>query len=564
MAITLLRPAGKREKRNALPRSSASGSELGTEAARREGMAEKRAKRTAEGGGSALPVSRADAPELLPNASKREQAAQRLRSAAAQAAEEDRRARLAVYLQRLAESREASKRSAVNALHTARDRDPDLIGAARSNTALRLTDAGTGRDSVPSRWAPPTREGLPFTPSGVVSTGGQAAYDAVAKSDGTVDYTDWEKLTTGQQRERLKRSGLTEGEQWTILNKDESYIRTLGTIADIQRFRSAYGLSAREATELCNALVEIELKKSNAGKEGNPRRSPDYLRYLEEQREKLLHDKGIGGKGEVWYDKRNIAADRRLAFLPIGRALIRETAERMMELLHIADGVPLAGMLQHFTNGMHFKDLQTRLAGEERWLEKYTEKNEPGYDDTRWDGSIINDQDAYPKTKGSFGITGSIADNGCGAIAINNVNALLDQRLPGKKRRFDETLYDIVKDSAANTNLGGVLGMDPTYVPDYYRARGCDVQFYSDAGKVPKDHDAYLVLYFYIENGIPGAHYAAAEYDKNKQKFIVYNDRSDGKEDKHSLLSQMKEKKRALFFTVWGIDAPKGSVRRVQ
>ena len=78
MAITLLRPAGKREKRNA------SGSELGTEAARREGMAEKRAKRTAEGGGSALPVSRADAPELLPNASKREQAAQRLRSAAAQ------------------------------------------------------------------------------------------------------------------------------------------------------------------------------------------------------------------------------------------------------------------------------------------------------------------------------------------------------------------------------------------------------------------------------------------------------------------------------------------------
>ena len=43
MAITLLRPAGKREKRNALPRSSASGSELGTEAARREGMAEKRA-----------------------------------------------------------------------------------------------------------------------------------------------------------------------------------------------------------------------------------------------------------------------------------------------------------------------------------------------------------------------------------------------------------------------------------------------------------------------------------------------------------------------------------------
>lgn len=161
-------------------------------------MAEKRAKRTAEGGGSALPVSRADAPELLPNASKREQAAQRLRSAAAQAAEEDRRARLAVYLQRLAESREASKRSAVNALHTARDRDPDLIGAARSNTALRLTDAGTGRDSVPSRWAPPTREGLPFTPSGVVSTGGQAAYDAVAKSDGTVDYTDWEKLTTGQ------------------------------------------------------------------------------------------------------------------------------------------------------------------------------------------------------------------------------------------------------------------------------------------------------------------------------------------------------------------------------
>ena len=262
-------------------------------------MAEKRAKRTAEGGGSALPVSRADAPELLPNASKREQAAQRLRSAAAQAAEEDRRARLAVYLQRLAESGEPSKRSAVNALHTARDRDPDLIGAARSNTALRLTDAGTGRDSAPSRWAPPTREGLPFTPSGVVSTGGQAAYDAVAKSDGTVDYTDWEKLTTGQQRERLKRSGLTEGEQWTILNKDESYIRTLGTIADIQRYRSAYGLSAREATELCNALVEIELKKSNAGKAGNPRRSPDYLRYLEEQREKLLHDNGIGGKGEA-------------------------------------------------------------------------------------------------------------------------------------------------------------------------------------------------------------------------------------------------------------------------
>ncbi len=266
----------------------------------------------------------------------------------------------------------------------------------------------------------------------------------------------------------------------------------------------------------------------------------------------------------MWYDKRNKAADRRLAFLPIGRALIRETAERMMELLHMNDGVPLAGMLQHFTNGMHFKDLQTRLAGEERWLEKYTEKNEPGYDDTRWDGSIINDQDAYPKTKGSFGITGSIADNGCGAIAINNVNALLDQRLPGKKRRFDETLYDIVKDSAANTNLGGVLGMDPTYVPDYYRARGCEVQFYSDAGKVPKDHDAYLVLYFYIDNGIPGAHYAAAEYNPKENLYQLYNDKVEEIESFEKSTLTEKEGCAVLFSVVWGIDAPKGSVRRVQ
>lgn len=266
----------------------------------------------------------------------------------------------------------------------------------------------------------------------------------------------------------------------------------------------------------------------------------------------------------MWYDEEDKAADRRLAFLPIGRALIRETAERMMELLHMNDGVPLAGMLQHFTNGMHFKDLQTRLAGEERWLEKYTEKNEPGYDDTRWDGSIINDQDAYPKTKGSFGITGSIADNGCGAIAINNVNALLDQRLPGKKRRFDETLYDIVKDSAANTNLGGVLGMDPTYVPDYYRARGCDVQFYSDAGKVPKNHDAYLALYFYIDNGIPGAHYAAAEYNPKENLYQLYNDKVEEIESFEKSTLTEKEGCAVLFSVVWGIDAPKGSVRRVQ
>ena len=73
MAITLLRPAGKREKRNALPRSSASGSELGTEAARREGMAEKRAKRTAEGGGDlfaaadTLPDPSPDAPPVRAN-----------------------------------------------------------------------------------------------------------------------------------------------------------------------------------------------------------------------------------------------------------------------------------------------------------------------------------------------------------------------------------------------------------------------------------------------------------------------------------------------------------------
>ena len=530
MAITLLRPAGKREKRNALPRSSASGSELGTETARREGMAEKRAKQTAEGGGSALPVSRADAPELLPNASKREQAAQRLRSAAAQAAEEDRRARLAVYLQRLAESGEPSKRSAVNALHTARDRDPDLIGAARSNTALRLTDAGTGRDSVPSRWAPPTREGLPFTPSGVVSTGGQAAYDAVAKSDGTVDYTDWEKLTTGQQRERLKRSGLTEGEQWTILNKDESYIRTLGTIADIQRYRSAYGLSAREATELCNALVEIELKKSNAGKEGNPRRSPDYLRYLEEQREKLLHTiwnnlGRVGNRGDECYNKK-IKSPLINAFVTI----------------------------PHFT-----------MEEKVNWKKKHFAETD---DSWRWDGYFISNQNKLSGKAGSFGALGSLKENGCGIVAIHNTNVILGDRLPGKRLKFDELAFRANQAGRFTTLFGGIMGMNPGAVSNYYREKGCDVHFYLNSGMAPTNHDAYLILYLYRYTDLEGrsslqGHYVAAEYDSEKKQYTLYNDNVDYIDSIETLQIEKAENARnngcdVLLSAAWGIDAPKG------
>jgi len=43
---------------------------------------------------------------------------------------------------------------------------------------------------------------------------------------------------------------------------------------------------------------------------------------------------------------------------------------------------------------------------------------------------------------------------------------------------------------------------------------------------VDKDHDAYLAMYIYEmgENSY-GGHYVAAEYDKEHDEFITYNDR---------------------------------------
>lgn len=187
-----------------------------------------------------------------------------------------------------------------------------------------------------------------------------------------------------------------------------------------------------------------------------------------------------------------------------------------------------------------------RIRSKAKYLEKAVSDSK---DDATWGTEMINNQNSYSHKAGTFGRWGNIADNGCGAISINNANRML-----GYDTEFGDLVHNLNQQSDLTTNLFGILGMNPLVIGDYYRQRGAYVALYTNPAEVPKDYDAYIALLFYSDGG---AHYVAAEYNKYEDKFEVYNLLTDNMVHEMDSLSATyyPGDKKTNLWIIWGIDS---------
>ena len=147
----------------------------------------------------------------------------------------------------------------------------------------------------------------------VAAHGSTKDYMLVKKAAARVDFTDWDKKTTVQQRAALKRSGLSDEEQWTLLNRDNSYIETLSVISKLRDDRADYGLSAAETEKTADELLALAELRANAAGNGQPYLGKlpraEMVKFLDTQRTELLRSVGylpaddVGANAGVWYDE---------------------------------------------------------------------------------------------------------------------------------------------------------------------------------------------------------------------------------------------------------------------
>ncbi len=114
------------------------------------------------------------------------------------------------------------------------------------------------------------------------------------------------------------------------------------------------------------------------------------------------------------------------------------------------------------------------------------------------DYGILNTQTDPRFSERRFGRLGTIAKNGCGMIALYNIERAADPSI-----RFD-SFYDARK--PIKTNLFGLLGTRPSTVPKNLRSKGFEVtRIRIKKAKDATQYDAVIVLYWRFF----GAHYVA-------------------------------------------------------
>jgi len=214
-------------------------------------------------------------------------------------------------------------------------------------------------------------------------------------------------------------------------------------------------------------------------------------------------------------------------------------------------------------------DMAVMMLGQEKWEDFVREEREAaGNGDLQkqtWNESMITNQGVYPSVSGSMGPRGSLQDNGCGPMSLHNVNRIL-----GEDSDFSDVAYEVTRDSTKRTLFGGKMGMNPLTVRPYYEKKGYRVTPYlGDEHAVDKDHDAYLAMYIYkMGKNSYGGHYVAAEYDKESDEFITYNDqyrrypirmkslshlnRTD--KDKDPNTNDVENEDEKILVYIWGID----------
>jgi len=160
------------------------------------------------------------------------------------------------------------------------------------------------------------------------------------------------------------------------------------------------------------------------------------------------------------------------------------------------------------------------------------------------DYGILNTQVDPRFSERRFGRFGTIAKNGCGMIALYNV-----ERAANPKTRFDE-FY--VQRKPIKTNLFGLLGTRPSTIPKNLRKKGYSVNKIRirDAGAA-KAYDAVIVLYWRFF----GAHYVAGIKAPNGG-YTFYNEFVQPCTMTLAAFVAYLKKRKLHPFRIWGIGFP--------
>lgn len=384
----------------------------------------------------------------------------------------------------------------------------------------------------------------------------QAALVAKLPDDFPVD--EWESLPAKAQLKQIQHTQLSKTEQWDLLNAKTpmSTLRDIGEQngnpllarlqAAVDRIVNGEETDSSKSTPLQQRAVDGQLKEwknamlaaveKNATPETTPLPGPSPSAVTPNPNAN---------------NTRSTAAAGLLSELgAIDSDMLSSGGKHLLDL----------AMKKLNEDDLSAKELSTvknsllRLQEEEQKNLLLTTAINSSLPSATWDTSLINNQDDYSHTPGTFGSKGNIADNGCGFIAINNANQLL-----GDDTNFIDTYDELNSQSQWTTIRNGELGMNPLVIGNYYRTKGYDVDLYTNVDKVPNTYDAYIMFYGYTkENGDGkfGAHYIAIEYNEETGQFVGYNNNTVNKAENKSEISEFLPEEIGFDLFIWGIDKP--------
>ena len=164
--------------------------------------------------------------------------------------------------------------------------------------------------------------------------------------------------------------------------------------------------------------------------------------------------------------------------------------------------------------------------------------------DLRHDYGLLNTQTDPRFGARKYGRLGTVAQNGCGLIALYNV----------ERAAFPETQFDPYYEgrSPIKTNLFGLLGTRPSAVRKQLEPKGFRVKRIrrKDAETAPL-YDAVIVLYWYWF----GAHYVAGLKEQNGL-YRLYNQFAEPYPMKLADYLRYLKKHHKRVVRVWGIGFP--------
>ena len=366
----------------------------------------------------------------------------------------------------------------------------------------------------------------------------QSDAELVAKLPSDFPIQKWDSMSTKAQLQAMKFSGLTESEQWALLNPSAP----LSVLAQAAAQQKTHIVARAEAKVLPAPELSSETPKTTPLQSTVPGGESKGATPLPVATPKPGPTPQITPNGAIQSSDSGAVVPRTISELSTALAAIDSDAlsSSGKHLLTLAQKKLSSSSLSSKEREV-VANTFLQLKAEEyksHFLSSVAASSQPS---ATWDSTMINNQEDYSGLPGSFGIFGSIKNNGCGFIAIHNLNQIL-----GDRSRFSDEYYELYGQSFETTLAGGLLGMNPKTVRAYYESKGYHVALYS-IQETSEKHDGYIMLYAYTK---PGAHYIAIEYDTQIGKYIPYNDTSTEPVDNlDDLLSD-----NAFFACVWAID----------